>query len=253
MQASYQSPIRFSEALQFPFQQTDGIKRVWWLILANYIPFFGLILIRGWRVDVVRRMGRNDSDILPVWEDIGRFLKDGLLLWCMTLIYIIPQVVILFIFDFETVEFVAEVLWWLYLHYLTDTQTVPFSVLLASAGIKVLIELLFPFFYYLVSWPMYRVAMIRYSVTGKVLAFFDIFTNIKFLLKHCDGFMLVFVLTLATQFLIGFMSGLFALTVIGTALIPLVSLPLYYWTTGHLYGKLAMRLSLVSNQEAQTA
>ena len=110
---------------------------------------------------------------------------------------------------------------------------------LADVGISMIANLIIPGGYYLFSWPLYRAAMIRYSVTGDAGLFFDFSTNIGLVIKHLDSFMLVFFYTLLTQILIAFISGIFLATFVGSILIPLFSVPLFYSTTGYLYGQLA--------------
>ena len=231
--------INYIDGLIFPLGQRNWPIKIWFAPLVNLVPILGLIAIRGWRVDIVRRMGRGEEQLLPNPSDIGRFLGRGTTLWVMTGIYAIPEIILLAIFGSKIIKNILDILLWIWQTVFTDEPTVAFSVLLAKVGMSLIAQLIIPGAYYFLSWPLYRAAMIRYSVTGNAALFFDIFRNIGLVIKYLDNFMLVFFYTILTQIMIALISGMFLATVVGSILIPLFSVPLFYWTTGYLYGKLA--------------
>ncbi len=89
-QPSASEPIKYSKALVFPFKQPDWQSKMWWVFLINLVPFINVILIRGWKFNVIKRAVRKKEELLPDIEEILRLLRDGLILWLMALIYAIP-------------------------------------------------------------------------------------------------------------------------------------------------------------------
>ncbi len=45
----------------FPYKINNWIARMWALPLIAYIPIADLILLRGWRLKLVRRMAREEE------------------------------------------------------------------------------------------------------------------------------------------------------------------------------------------------
>jgi hypothetical protein len=242
----------FLAALTFPFREKDVVQKIWWLPLVNFVPVLNLILMRGWRVSVVRRMGRHEAQFLPEPHNLGRFLADGTILWIMTGLYLIPQIILLAIFGQGAIDNILTILLWIFNTLFTDNPTIALSVLITDVLLGTIMQLIIPGAYWLLSWPVYRAAMIRFSTTGRVWAFFDIITNIKLVARHLDEFMLTFFWTLAMNALIGFVSGLFISTAIGSILVPLITIPMFYWTTGYIYGRLAAKLNLTQLPDAST-
>lgn len=243
MLQSESNEIKYPDALTFPFKQDDWLSKMWWVFLVNFlpIPFFNLILIRGWRVNVIKRMVRGKKDIFPNLNDLGRMLADGFTLWVMTGIYAIPEIIILTIFGTDPIQLILDIGLWL-LGIVFAGNTANFSVSATEIISRLLFTVAFGGAYYIISWPIYRAAMVRFSASGSYGVFFDIPTNIKLVIEHLDSFMLVFFLTVLTQILVAFISGIFIATFFGAIFVQLISIPFYYWTTAALYGQLAVRI-----------
>ncbi len=114
-------------------------------------------------------MGRRDEKVLPDINGIGRYLADGMLLWLMTGIYFIPQIILLRLFGGGLVGNLLTVLTWFYETWIAGAETISFVALMADVGVGIAVALILPGIYYFLSWPFYRAAMTRYSVTGNKL------------------------------------------------------------------------------------
>jgi polyferredoxin len=93
-----------------------------------------------------------------------------------------------------------------------------------------------------ISIPMHRAAMIRFAVTGRYRSFLHIPANALFLLRNMGGFISLAMFSLMTAVLMIAGSALISLTVVGAALLPLITLPIYYWSTAYEFGELAYKL-----------
>jgi hypothetical protein len=230
----------YPEGVIFPFRQTNWPAKLWWVALVNFVPILNLILLRGWRLNIVRRMGRREPELLPDIQGIGRYLVDGLVLWFMSAVYFIPQLVLLSVLGADIVGDILTILLWVYENLFTDEETITFVALFVDVGFGFLVRAILPAIYFFLSWPFYRAAMIRYSVRGNPLVFFDFVTNARIVFGNLSSILLVFFLFLVTGTLVSFLSGVLVATVVGSFVVLMVLLPMAYWVTGYLYGRLAM-------------
>lgn len=231
------------EALIYPFRNPNWPVRLWWVPLVNLVPIFGLIVMRGWRLDITRRMSQGDPDRLPKLADFGRFFGDGVVLWIMTGLYYIPQIIILSLFapDLMTNIWSTVLYFW---SLLAGDPMMTFGQYAASIGVGLLTQAGVPILYQLVSLPIYRTAMLRYAITGNMLVFFDFITSARLCMAYFSGVMAAVFATLAANFLINVvLSGVIAATFVGAPLIPLVTIPVSYWVVGYIYGSLARRMA----------
>ena len=82
----------------FPFTQKDCIQKMWIFILISYIPIVNLLVLRGWRFELVHRLGWKKERPLPKAMDFFKFLANGLVLWMVTLAYLAVPIVIIVLF-----------------------------------------------------------------------------------------------------------------------------------------------------------
>jgi hypothetical protein len=232
----------YPEGVIFPFQQSNWPAKLWWISLVNFVPILNVILMRGWRLNIVRRMGRRETNWLPDVHGIGNYLVDGLVLWFMSGVYFIPQIVLLSILGGDIIDNVLTILLWVYDNLFTDKETISFATLAGDVGFGLLVRMILPGIYFFLSWPFYRAAMIRYSVSGNPLVFFDFVTNARIVFGNLSSILLVFFLYLTTATILSSLSGLLIATFIGSLVVPMVLLPMGYWVTGYLYGRLAMEV-----------
>jgi hypothetical protein len=230
------------EAIRFPFRQTNWLSKLWWLSLLAYIPPFNFIILRGWRLDITRRIARENPDALPDLNDIGRFFAEGFLLWMMTGIYLFPQVILITILGFGPLETALTIIGWLFATLFTDNETVPFMIMLSQIGIASLMGTIIPIIYWILTYPLYRIGMVRYATSGKLSDFFDVFRNFWLMTRHYIAIMTIFFFELATWTLFGIVSGLVSATAIGVFLVPALILPSFYWTNGYIFGSFALML-----------
>jgi hypothetical protein len=232
----------YQEALRLPFRQERWPEKVWWLSALGFVPFIDLLVFRGWRLEVTRRIGLGERQPLPDGRDLLRFLGHGIILWTMTLLYFIIPFLIIFTTGAGTLRSLREVATWLYLS-VTNQPTIPLLELLGQEAGRFLTRVAIQGAWLVVSWPMYRVGMLRFALTGNPLSFFRLFSNLAIVLRNIGAFIKLFLYELPTFLLMTTVSAILAATGFGALLIPAVTMPLYYWITGFEYGHLAHELS----------
>ncbi len=235
--------LNFIHAFTFPFRQASWPLKVWWLPLVNFVPIFNLIAMRGWRLDIIRGIGKRGVEDLPSGKDLGRFLADGITLWFMTFLYNLPLLVMLVMSGATMIGDTLAVTLWA-IRALFD-GSISLVAVLTDWTIAVLSKMYLPFLYLLLLWPVHRAAVLRFAMTGRASSFFKVFSNLRLVLNHLPDFMLLFFFdVMMTRIGLGIINGLLLGLGIGVALVPAVTIPLYYWTTGHLYGQVAAKVWL---------
>jgi hypothetical protein len=224
----------YLEALRFPFRQANWPSRLWLPSAIAFFPVVNIIVMRGWRLEMTRRLGRGWTDRLPEPAGVGRYFLDGLVLWLMTSIYFIPQFILLLFFGLDPVGTILALLTWLF-----TPERVSFFVLLGQLGLGALVQLLLPLIYWVLTYPLYRVAMVRFAYTGSVGVFFDFVNNLNIAREHFGLVLRIYIFEYLTNFLVFVLGIILAATGIGALAVPLLIFPMHYWTTGYLFGSLA--------------
>ncbi len=256
LQTRMAEPHQFNylEAIVFPFKQKNWLGKMWWLPIVPFFPPFSFFIMRGWRLDLVRRIGKRNPDPLPNFGDIGRFFAEGILLWIMTGIYLLPLAVMLFLTSFSTLATVLEILGWVLERIFTGNNTISFAVLLARIGFDRLFAAavggILPLLYVVLSYPFYRIAMIRYALGSNAFVFFDVVGNLRRIPGNAIMLLSLLFMEILTGTLFVTISGFIASSLVGLAIVPFVLailFPLQYSITGYLFGSLAERMNPVQN------
>ncbi len=84
----------FGKAFSFVFEDEDWIKKIGVGGLISLIPIIGIFLVLGWGVEVIKRVIREDAEILPDWSDFGGYLTRGFLAFLVVFVYMLPIILI---------------------------------------------------------------------------------------------------------------------------------------------------------------
>ncbi|MCD4801393.1 MAG: DUF4013 domain-containing protein [Anaerolineales bacterium] len=84
----------FGKAFSFVFEDEDWIKKIGVGGLISLIPVIGAFLVLGWGVEVVKRVIRDDAEILPDWSDFGGYLARGFLVFLVAFVYMLPIILL---------------------------------------------------------------------------------------------------------------------------------------------------------------
>lgn len=91
-----QSGINLSQALGFPFQSNNWLAS---LIIGGilFVVPLGIIFLGGFYIDVMRRIVNDDPDPMPAWNEWGKKFKDGLILFTLTIIYVLLPMIVAYL------------------------------------------------------------------------------------------------------------------------------------------------------------
>ncbi len=86
--------LDLGSALTFMFEEEDWLTK--FLIAAAMVLFGWLILpallLQGYGIEVIRRVGRGATPALPEWGEWGRYLSDGLVALVAFMVYTLPAI-----------------------------------------------------------------------------------------------------------------------------------------------------------------
>lgn len=226
----------------WPFRSKQEWPRMWWLLLIDYIPVVNLIVMRGWRLEVVRRMARGEQPITPHFQSILKFFGNGLLLWTMTALYaLLPLVIIAQLGVGGFKDFVGDLVE--FSKILLGQSDQSLAEFARNELIDSLLEVLIELAWIPLSSPLYRAAMIRFAVTSDIASFGNFPATIGFIFRHFGAFVKLYLFSFLLGIAVAMLGGFLVITGVGAIVVPLVTVPLYYWSTAFEYGELAQKLA----------
>ena len=232
----------FLAPLRYPFEQKDWLNRLWWLSILNFIPgpsILNLLILRGWRLEMIRRMAYNVPQPLPD-ADVIKFLFTGLFLWIMTGLYALVPFILVTIFGVGgIIDSIKDIFTWILLlcsFDLTGAMNFYWSELIDG-----FVEVAINYSWVALSFPLYRAGMILYALTGKKRSFLHVGATALFIVRHFKEFIKIYLFTFVFWFLM-------AVLVIITFSVGWIIVPtLYYACTAAEYGFLARRLAATTS------
>ena len=227
-------------AFGFPFRQPEWPTRIGWLLVIGFIPVINLIVFRGWRLAVIRRLARQNPNPLPRANELPQFLLDGVILCFANFVYLAPGIVIAAVYGSSLLEGALEVIGWILDRFQQAENPESFVDLLGRIIPGLMFEFMTTGLYLLLYWPVHRTAVLLFAVTGKVSSFFNAPLILRLLTRNVRRILLLLFFTLGTTFLISLVEGLLVTTFIGVIVVPLMMM-LNYWVTACLYGRVARR------------
>lgn len=212
-------------------------KREWrnrlvWFVLLQYIPVIASIINRGWRIDLMRSAA---TDGLPGRENVGRHLSEGLLLWGIYLLYLLPEFVFLALTGFKWVEQVIGLAWWAFQHLAGMEAAMSLGEILGGGVLRFMLETVVTLAYPILTWPLYRGAMIRYALEDRIGVFFELRKNWKLAKVNFDTLAGVYAAQKTLWGLYLVFSMVLLATGIGALLIPALLSPLRIIASGTVY------------------
>ncbi len=239
-----QPSLNLVKALLFPFRNIQDVWRMTPLAISlTVFPPLGVLLARGWRLDVVRRFGAGDPEPIPRLKETGRHFALGLLLALLRTLFLAPAVVLLLIFSALSVwELVVATGKWVVYASLGWGEATTLRHVVTEFLVPAALQSLAPLAYLLLAWPLYRACIIRYALTGRSSALFELHKAAHLVARHADGFLIVFFFwLLMTSSFIAASLPLIA-TGVGILGVSGILAPFHYWMTAYLYGALAVRV-----------
>ncbi len=232
----------------YPFTQKDWLQKMWLFIAVSFVPVVSFLIVRGWRLEFIHRLGKGLDNPLPSPYKVFKYLWKGVVLWGVTALYLlVPFVIVRALGLTGLLDLIEDIfqIFGLFMDFMVGGRTFKEFCLTLVAFMKG--EFLDAFFvalieniYLIIYIPYYRTAMIRYALQENLLkSHFSVFKNLKFIFKNITDYLIVYGFGFLLIFLIPVVDILLTLTIIGIPLIPIVTVYMYYWSTGYEYGHLA--------------
>ncbi len=236
--------ISWFEGLIYPFREKDWKAKMWLIPLTSFLtPFFQLLVLSGWRVELVRRIGLKKENILPRADvpSIIKYALHGVKLHLITLVYLLIPIFIfallginplrqIFIESSKMIGYLWGYLW----GYTTET---PLMTLLWNSFWVIVKELFIRNLWFLFYYPYYRAATMRYALTGKFRqSHLAIIPNITFVLRNAGFFLMMVVNEFIDKVII------FCLGILFIPLIPFLLFYADFWTSGYEHGQVAIKM-----------
>lgn len=226
----------FKDSLCYPFKDSEWAAKLWPLPLITLIPVIGLlsvILLKGWRFEMVKRLSAGDVT-LPPFDPVIMF-KRGLLLWCvMTAHIFVPGILCAILGIGGPIGFVQDLYQILANGFSDWAQSEPkdwaFSILIY-------------FIWAIISFPVFQAGMIRYANSGDWKTLLNVALNFALFVKYIHYFIKFYLSWLALIVLIAVLDSALAITGFGILLIPTVSIVGYYISSAYDLGVLAHKIN----------
>ncbi|MCL4505569.1 MAG: DUF4013 domain-containing protein [Chloroflexi bacterium] len=227
--------IDFGRAIQHPFEDKDWLVKMLVGAGVSLAPILNFAMV-GYSLEVLRNTSRGQDVPLPKWDDLGKYLVDGLKLFVVQLIYTIPILVVFFGITFVGVGFgvAADRM----SRSTQDALGAGFSILtLAMSCLAVIYGLLFA-----VIEPALYIQVAR---TGQIGAGFNFKEIMAVIRRNTGDYVLVVFVPLVIGCAFSIVFGIIGLVpFVGLCLIflfvpvALVFAPYIQIVLGHLYGQL---------------
>ena len=86
------------QILTFPFRDQNWLKKLLissLLVFFSFIPVFPIVLLLGYAAEIIRRIAvDHESPTLPEWDDLGAYFNQGIRLFGVAVVYLIPAILL---------------------------------------------------------------------------------------------------------------------------------------------------------------
>jgi len=226
---------RFQKSLTYVFDYKNWPVRIWPIFLAPLLPIIGilsLLLLKGWRFEMVRSIAEERNDLPPV--NIILWLKRGAILWSALFVYfLVPWIVCRVLGVSGIVDWISDV-------HLLFTEGV--EAFVQDVGSDLLTVFIVYSTWALISAPTFQCGMVRYVLSGDWRKLFGFLPNFYFVMSNIGMFIHFFLMWILFVVSVFVVDLLLAASFIGVILIPLVTVTFFYVATAHELGELALKI-----------
>jgi Protein of unknown function (DUF4013) len=86
--------MNIEKSFRFPFEDKQWISKLGLGALITMVPILNFAW-SGYLVDIIRNVMNNPPESLPTWDDLGKKLSDGLILFAAGLVYASPILILM--------------------------------------------------------------------------------------------------------------------------------------------------------------
>jgi hypothetical protein len=196
------------------FEEEDWVTK--FLIAVGMVLLSFLILpafiLQGYVIEIIRRVGRNQVPVLPVWENWSEYLKEGFMATLALIVYSLPAIL-----PACCIVFFATAM--------TDQQT---GELEGAATLLICCVALLIILFSLAVYLIYYAGLIRYAETRQFGSFFEFGRLWRFIRENGTNYGYAVLIIILSSLIGGF--------------IPIIGAAWAYLVGGHVLGQV-LRLS----------
>lgn len=226
--------IDVGRAIQHPFEDKEWTAKMLAGAGIGLAPILNFAL-NGYMLEVMRNTSQGQDVPLPRWDNLSKYLTDGLKMLVVQLIYIVPFLVLYFVLMMLSIVLSGAVN-----NSSSSSNAVAaiLGILTAAIGCVTFVYLLaFTFFL-----PALFIQLVKTDQISSVLRFREIIANVR---KDLGSYVLVMVFPVVLAFGFGIVFAVFSLIPFVNICLMCVAIPAIlllnpYLTVvfGHLYGQL---------------
>jgi hypothetical protein len=86
--------MNIEKSFRFPFEDKQWLSKLGLGALITLVPILNFAW-SGYLVDIIRNVMNNATDPLPSWDDLGKKLSEGLILFAAGLVYALPILILM--------------------------------------------------------------------------------------------------------------------------------------------------------------
>jgi hypothetical protein len=86
--------MNIEKSFRFPFEDKEWISKLGLGALITMVPILNFAW-SGYLVDIIRNVMNNTEEPLPNWDDLGKKLSEGLILFAAGLVYALPILILM--------------------------------------------------------------------------------------------------------------------------------------------------------------
>lgn len=86
--------MNYGRAFSYVTEDPEWFKKVGIGMLIMLIPLIGQLAVFGWSMEMMRRIIHDEPEMLPDWDDFGKYLGNGFKELVVGLVYALPILVV---------------------------------------------------------------------------------------------------------------------------------------------------------------
>jgi hypothetical protein len=87
--------MNLGKAFTYPFEDKSWTTKLGLAIVITIVPILNFATV-GYVIEIIRRVLRDDPELLPDWTDLGQKFLDGLIIFLASLVYSLPFLILIF-------------------------------------------------------------------------------------------------------------------------------------------------------------
>lgn len=87
----------FAKAITYVFEDRRWLTKIGIAAGILLVPILNFS-ITGYAVEIIRRLMRRESEVLPEWDNLGQHFMDGIKLWVVGVVYSLPLLLLICLF-----------------------------------------------------------------------------------------------------------------------------------------------------------